>query len=216
MLFLFMNDKKFTVSKYIVVLFITTIIFIAGIFVGNYFSDVKLRNIEDMERAFRVQTMAIELQYDFLSQNPCESLDITPLTDELHELSNRLSHMENTLGLNNPTVIRLKEYYSLLGLKQWLFLKRANEECGKNNTLILYFYSNEGDCATCEQQGNVLTYIRRKYPHVMVYPLDINIHNPALDTIQKTYLDKTKTPILVINDEVHYGFKNRAALEKLI
>jgi hypothetical protein len=209
-------DKKIRISKYILVLFLTMVVFFSGLLVGNFISNIKLSNIDNMEQDIKVNTMAIEFQYDFLSENPCSSVNSTPLTEELYELGDKLSFMENTLGFDNPTVLRLKEYYSIVALRQWMFLKKTNEQCDMDNTLILYFYSNKGDCNLCEEQGYVLTYIRNKYPSVKVYAFDINIENIALKTIKSTYIKKNELPVLIIDEKTYYGFKNRKQIEEII
>jgi len=211
-----MGNKKFHPSKYLLVLFLTIIIFSSGILVGNFISNRKLSNIDEIEQDIRVRTMAIEFQYDFLSENPCDALNSTPLTEELYELSDKLSFMENTLSSEDIRVLRLKEYYSLLELRQWMFLKKTNDICQRDNILILYFYSNRGDCDICEEQGYVLTYIRNKYSNTKIYTFDINIENIALDIIKKLYIKSNDLPVLIIDDKAYYGFKDRNQIEDII
>ena len=211
-----MDRKKIKISKYLLVFFLTTVVFLGGIFIGNYASNRKLSKLDQMEQDIKVQTMAIEIQYALLAESPCDAINSTPLTNELYELSDRLSYMESNLGFNNPVVLRLKEYYSLLELRQWMFLKSTNKQCNRNNILILYFYSNKGDCSTCEEQGYVLTYIRNKYSNVKVYTFDINIDNIALRTIKEIYIKSKDLPVLIINDKTYYGFKDREQIETMI
>ena len=214
--FCLMDRKKINVGKYALVFFLTTFIFLGGIFTGNYVSDRKLSNLNQMEQDIKVQTMAIELQYELLSESPCDVINSTPLTEELYELSDRLNYMEANLGFNHPIVLRLKEYYSLLELRQWMFLKRTNEQCDRNNILILYFYSNRGNCDNCEEQGYVLTYIRNKHSNTKVYTFDINIDNIALRTIKDIYIKSEELPVIIVNDKIYYGFKNREQIEDII
>ncbi len=211
-----MDRKKINYGKYFLVFVISTLIFIGGIYLGTELSEGKLESISDMEQDIRIQILGMELQYELLATEPCGALNTTPLTKELYELSDRLNYMENNLGVNHEGVLRLKEYYSLLELRQWMFLKKTNEICERNNTLILYFYSNIGDCDTCEEQGYVLTYIRRKYPNTRIYTFDINIDNIALNTIKELYIKDDELPVLIINDKVYYGFKDREQIEFII
>ncbi len=211
-----MSKKEINKGKYFLVFLFSTIIFVGGIFLGNNLSEKKLSRLNEIEQDIRVQIMGIELQYDLLEENPCDAEYSAPLTKELYELSDRLNYMENNLGVDHQGVLRSKEYYSMLELRQWLFLKRTNEECKRNNTLILYFYSNRGDCDSCEEQGYVLTYIRNKYPSVRVYTFDINIDNLALNTLKELYIKSDELPVIIIDDKVYYGFKNREQIEAII
>jgi len=211
-----MDKRNINKGKYFVVFVLSTLIFLGGIFVGNNLSTRKLSKLSEIEQDMRIQIIGMELQYELLKENPCGALNSTPLTKELYELSDRLNYMENNLGVNHPGVLRSKEYYSILELRQWLFLKKTNEECKRNNTLILYFYSNRDDCDTCEEQGYVLTYIRNKYPNVRVYTFDINIDNIALNTLKELYIKSDELPVIIIDDKVYYGFKDREQIESII
>ncbi len=211
-----MSRQQLNKGKYLLVFILSTLIFLAGIFLGNNLSERKLLRLNEIEQDIRAQIMGVELQYELLAENPCGVVNSTPLTKELYELSDKLNFMENNLGVNHPGLIRSKEYYSMLELRQWLFLKKTKEECGINNTLILYFYSNRGDCDKCEEQGYVLTYIRKKYPDVRVYNFDINIDNIALNTIKDIYIKSDDLPVIIIDNKVYYGFKDREQIESII
>lgn len=211
-----MSRQQLNKGKYVVVFILSTLIFLAGIFLGNNLSERKLLRLNEIEQDIRAQIMGVELQYELLAENPCGVVNSTPLTKELYELSDKLNFMENNLGVDHPGLIRSKEYYSMLELRQWLFLKKTKEECGINNTLILYFYSNRGDCDKCEEQGYVLTYIRKKYPDVRVYNFDINIDNLALNTIKDIYIKSDDLPVIIMDDKVYYGFKDRKQIESII
>jgi hypothetical protein len=102
------------------------------------------------------------------------------------------------MGKDNQQVINLKEYYHLLEIRHWLFLKKAKETCNSDNELILFFYSNKGDCSMCEEQGNVLTYMHSKYPEISIYSFDANIENPAIQTMRSLY-GASELPVLVVN-----------------
>ncbi len=212
-----MNRQQVSKTKYLAVFATTTLIFIIGIMIGNYVSASKMKNLDNLENQLRADTMAAELQYLLLSENPCIAQESVALSEELYGLGSKLSYMEDRLGAVDPSVVRMKEYYSLLEIRHWLFLKKTRLECNKNHTLILYFYSKEKEnCPDCEEQGYVLTYLREKYPGVKVYSFDFETRNAALDTVKEIYLKEQGLPILIINDQTYYGFKNKEAMEKII
>jgi len=210
-----MQRSKVSKTKYLAVFATTTLIFLIGLFLGSQITNTKLNQVELLEQDMKVDTMAIELQYLLLAEDPCSYLNSTPLTEELYDIGNKLDYMENQLGNKNPTVLRIKEYYSLLEIRHWLYMKKVNKECKQNNSLILYFYSNLGDCSSCKEQGFVLNYLRRKFPSINVYSFDINIDNIALDTIKDIYGIK-ETPSLIINEKVYFGFRDSKEMETLI
>ncbi len=210
-----MSAKKINIKKYILVFIITTLIFLFGLMLGNNISDNKLSKVNTLEQDIRTDTMAIELQYLLLAEDPCSSVNSTTLSEELYEMGGKLDFMEQSLGKKNKDVIRLKNYYSLLELRHWLFMKKQKKECNTDNTLVLYFYSNLGDCERCEEQGFVLNYLRKKHPNINVYSFDININNIALETVKKLY-EVNKVPTVIINDNVLEDFNTLEYLEIFI
>jgi hypothetical protein len=122
--------------------------------------------------------------------------------------------MESQRGDKDPDVLHLKNTYSLLELRHWLFTIRTNQDCKINQVPILYFYSNEGDCPKCKEQGYTLTYLRKKYPDLRIYSFDIRTQNPALNTIKRIH-SVNETPTLILPDRVS-GFITTDDLEPLL
>jgi len=202
-------------TKYLAVFATTTLVFLIGLIIGNQISSFKLKNIDELTESLKIESMAIELQYLLVSEEPCLSFNSTSLSEELYEIGSRLDYMENRLGSNNPSVLHLKEYYSLLEIRHWLFMKKTRKECNRSTTLILYFYSNRGDCPRCEEQGYVLSYLHKKYPDLNIYSFDINIDNVALNTVKNVY-KITESPAMIINDKAYTGFISSRKIEELL
>ena len=200
-----MDRKKIQFSKYIAAFAITLLVFIAGVALGSSSDRKKLAIVDDIEQDIKMNTMGTEIQYLLMTDSPCTFVNSTQMAIELGNLGSKLTFMESQLGTDDKRVLELKEYYHLLELRHWLFLKKAKEECDKNFELVLYFYSNKGDCRDCEEQGHVLTYVHKKNPAFNIYSFDVNINNPALNTLKERYNIRT-TPTIIINETIHEGF----------
>lgn len=209
------HPKNINIQKYVLVLALTIMIFASGILVGNWVSSKKFTSIQNLGQTLRTDIIALELQYDLMEADPCREMGLLYLSEQLYTLGTRLDFMESSLGTNNPDVIRLKQYYSLVEIRHWFFMKKINEKCNQSHVLILYFYSNLKDCPKCEEQGYVLSYLHRKYPDIMIYSFDKNMHNPALDTLKKDF-NVHQVPTTVINDDAYHGYQGRDFLERMI
>jgi len=207
--------QKINKVKYLAVFAMTTLIFVMGILLGNYFSAQKLNQIDYHGQDLKTDTLAMELQYEIISDEPCSHINSTPLAEDLYEMASKLDYMENRLGEKNRDVLELKKQYSLLEIRHWLFMKKTNKECEANNTLILYFYSNEDDCPKCKTQGFILTWIRKNYPSVYVYAFDNNIKNAALNTIKDIYKIKG-TPAIVVDKKTYNEFVGKDMIEMIV
>lgn len=204
--------KKLRTRRYITVFFLTTAIFVLGLVIGGYNTEKKLTDLTNLQEELKTHTLDVEMQYNLLAQDPCGFVNVTALTDELYDISLKLDYMENVMGTDNTEVIRLKQYYSLLELQHWGFLKKVNKECRRNDNLILYFYSNKGDCPKCEQQGFILSYLRKIYLNLYVYSFDINLKSNSLDTIKKRY-KINETPFIILNEVPKNGFIDKDELQ---
>ncbi len=199
-------------KKYAYTFLITAVIFITAIFASNYFSQKKMNEIKNIESRISVDILASETQFSLLSELSCKEISSGLLSKELAALGDRLSYTEENRGRDDPEVLNLKKYYSLLQIKDFLLMQKIKDRCGSgganNGLFIMYFYSNEGDCSDCEREGFVLTKLREDYPELRVYSFDYNLDLSALRTLISIYNIDEKLPAVLINDKIYYGFKS--------
>ncbi len=210
-----MEGKRINKLKLFSIFITTTFIFAVGIFFGNVISNSQLDRISNLQQDLRTQTLSLELQYALASQEPCNLTNLDIIGDELYDMSELLANMEGSLGKLNSDVLSLKEYYSLLEIKHWLFLEKISKECKLEMPIILYFYSNLGDCEECERQGYILTYLKRSEENLNVFSFDANIDNSVLNGLKEIHGAKNmKLPILIINGKVYSGFMELEEIRK--
>ncbi len=167
----------------------------------------ELRNIEDQ---LATDTLSIETQFALLAEAPCEDLASgTGLSQEVGGIGDRLAYAEERLGAKDPEVVRLKERYTLLQIRDYLLTKRIERTCGTDQTIALYFYSNTAnECADCDRAGYALSYLRQTYPALKVYSFDYHLDLVALRTLIAVEKVDAKFPAFVVEDRNHYGFTN--------
>lgn len=181
----------------------------------NYLNRARVAELSTIEDQLSIDTLSLDTQFSLLESTPCDSVaSSTTLTSELTDFGNRLSYAENQLGSDNEQVIRLKERYSLLEIRDYLITKRFATVCGTKPVTVLYFYSNAGDCADCNKAGYALSYLHDTYPSLRVYSFDYNLDLGALKTFVAVTGVKNMLPAFIINDKHYYGFASLADLEK--
>jgi hypothetical protein len=211
-----MHDKRKKISKnkLILALTITFIIFIIGLVIGITITNMKLSNIDRLEKELITDIYAIELQYQILSKDPCNKMiDRAPLTDELYQIAQRLEFMEQNLGETNKEVIRLKNYYSTLQIKHWLIMKEMKKTCNEEISLAIYFYDIKKECNNCPNQGYILTYLRENNDNFYVYALNSKAQNAAIQTLKQLY-NITTTPTIIIDENKLEGFQTKENIIK--
>lgn len=211
-----MKKRNINYAKYGLAFFITIIVFVIGIFVGDSLNQGKVSEVQSLSEDLRARTLAIQTQFDIISENPCLFMNDTYLFEELVDVSSKVEYMESQLGQKNHEVRRLKSYYSTLLIKHWLFTNKIKNECETQDIHdILYFYAPKEECAYCDSQGHILTNLRKDYPNVWIFSFDYTLDNPALNTIKDIYIKELeKFPILIIDDKIHQGFLSRLTLER--
>lgn len=209
-----MNRRRFSKTKFFSVLSITFLIFLCGILLGNYLSDLKLDSLVSLENDVRISIMSAELQYSIFSQDPCSNTGYSELNEEVYKLGRRLEFLETKYGTDDSNVLSLKEYYSLLEIRHWLLMNKMRDECDQKKTIILYFYSNL-ECDKCIEQGFILDYLNRKYSDIHIYSFDSDIDNTALNAIKKSY-DVKIVPTLIIEGERFEKLQTVEEIEKII
>jgi uncharacterized protein YdcH (DUF465 family) len=203
------NDWK----KYVIVLFITSTIFIGGIWLSNYLSNKKIDQLKNIESNISVDLMSSETQFSLLEELSCKDVSTTVLSSELNSLADKITFSENNIGNDDTNVVSLKKYYSLLEIKDYLLMKKITDRCGQKSIFILYFYKND-KCDDCTKQGYVLTTLREKYPNLRVYSFDYNLDISSIKAMVSIYKVPDNLPAIVINGKVYSGFKTVEDIEK--
>lgn len=180
----------------------------------NYLNGARVAELSAIEDQLSIDTLSLDTQFSLLEAAPCDSAaSSTALTSELADFGSRLAYAENQLGSDNAQVIRLKEKYSLLEIRDYLITKKLAEACGTKPVTVLYFYSNAGDCDDCDKAGYALSYLRDTYPSLRVYSFDYNLDLGALKTLITVTKVQNSLPAFVINGKQSYGFTSLADLE---
>ena len=205
---------KIDYTKYLYSFIITIAIFATAIFASKFFNNQRVENVKSIQDNIAINILSIETQFDLLKEVPCSNLDSNILSDELSKIGERLSYLESNRGSDDSEVIYLKKYYSLLEIKDYLLTKRLSEKCAnKKIAYLIYIYSNNKNCESCNKQSLVLTALRQKYPELRVYSFDYDLELSAIETLKKAYKVPASFPIIIIDDKVRSGYIDREALD---
>ncbi len=182
----------------------------------SYLNRARVAELSAIGDKLSIDILSLDTQFSLLTAAPCDSnASSTTLISELADMGTRLAYAENQLGSDNAQVLRLKDQYSLLEIRDYLITKQLAAACGtKPPVMVLYFYSNAGDCADCDRAGYALSYLRDTYPKLRVYSFDYNLDLGALKTLIAVTKVKNTLPAFVINGKPSYGFTSLTDLEK--
>jgi thiol-disulfide isomerase/thioredoxin len=206
--------KKMDWKIYLYAFIITLAIFLTAIFLSNYIENKKTEQIKSMGEKISLDVLSSETQFTLLEGAACKDVADSQFSKELNDISEKLSYMEEQTRPDDPELIYLKQYYSLLEIKDFLLTDKIADKCDIKPVSLIYFYKN--DCTDCQKQGYVLTYLRENYPKLRVYSFDYDLDSPAVKTLASIYKVKSNFPVIIVKGKVLTGFQEKDALEKLI
>jgi oligoribonuclease (3'-5' exoribonuclease) len=204
-------------KNYILSLFITLAIFGTAVLFSRYITNQKLSSLKETQDSIALDIMSSETQFSLLSELSCREVGQNTLSQELNSIAEKVEYSEKNIN-NKEEVLRLKKYYTLLQIKDFLLVRKITERCNKPMTSIIYIYTTADNCSECTRQGYVLTTLRQKYPNLRVYSFDYNVDVSALKALVGLYkIEDTKLPAIIINDEkIYTGFQSLEDIEKQI
>lgn len=210
-------QQQFDWKRYLIVFFITLGIFLTAIYLSNYFNNRKLNQLKSMQDKISIDILSSETQYTLLSEMSCKNVSGSALSGELAELGQKIEWGQNNLSTKNEELTYLKDYYSLLQIKDYLLMKKISNRCGKKAAFVLYFYTTAQNCSECEKESLVLSTLRNKYPDLRVYSFDYSTDLSAVKAMLSIYKIKdTALPALVIDDNLMTGFQSIEDVEKQV
>lgn len=206
-----------TWKKYILVLFITVAVFGATFLLSNFFNNRKLSSLQTIQDSIAIDIMSSETQFSLLSELSCKEVDAGVLSQELNSLAEKIEFSEKNISTNKAEVQKLKKYYTLLQIKDYILMNKISERCKKPITSILYVYTTADNCSECTRQGYVLTELRERYPDLRVYAFDYNVEISALRALLSLFKIKdTNLPAIVVDEKVYTGFQSIETIESLL
>ncbi|MFA6226905.1 MAG: thioredoxin family protein [Candidatus Paceibacterota bacterium] len=206
--------KKTDWKIYLYAFIITLAIFITAISLSNYIDNKKTAQIKSMGEKISLDVLSSETQFALLEGAACKNVADSEFSKEMNSIAEKLSYMEDQMSQNDPELLYLKKYYSLLEIKDYLLMEKIADKCDIKPVSLIYFYTN--DCSDCRKQGYVLTYLRENYPKLRVYSFDYDLDSPAVKTLASIYKVKSDFPVIIVKGKAFTGFQEKDALEKLI
>lgn len=209
---------------YIIAVLLVIMVFVAGIFVGNYFAYEKAENLRISQMAISAFLALSELKEESFG-NKTESYCNLSWGDvwlEKVEVGSILSSLEKKLGKTDPKVKEQKILYNELQFKTFKLVDTINKNCGKNWSIILFFYTNSeenefGDYRLSELQGYVLdTLYESDKENIKIFSFEAELFDEYLNESLIQNYNITSIPALVLNGETYNKFMSKNEIKEII
>jgi hypothetical protein len=211
--------RKISRSAYIAVFCFVLLIFLLGILAGDWIAGLKSKELDKNQQKLTLELTGLELKDRLVNQKDICSLTWQDIWQEKVQLGTQINALESKFGKENEDVLFQKEIYELIEIRTMLLLEEMKLTCSQNISIILFFYTNNkddplGNWEACEDQGYILTQLGRDLNNTHVFSFDINVDNPAVNTLKNNYKIQ-KVPALVINGNFS-DYKTLEEIKKII
>ena len=190
------EDKK----RYLFSLFLGGMLIFIVFFVSYGINAFEFERISGLQDDVFYDFYEAKAYHDLFAENNCNDEYMKELNEALDFQGVMLGNLEKEFGKNNEYVKKRKDFYYLLQFSHYEYMKELSEECDFNRNFILFFYSNSKEYLDkSEEIGNVLSYVKEKYPNVLIYSFDTSSGNELIKKFSLAY--NIDSPIaIVIND----------------
>ncbi len=215
------KPKKFDAKILISAIVISALLFTGGILTGYTINKGRLSSIEKDMREITKLVENFQLQFlffDVLGENstcPLLSATLSDINDESYEIGSKLTSYGSESEIQDYNeYMDLKKEYSRLLVGYWLLANKLKRSCRSDTKTIIYFFSKK--CSRCDDQGFILTYLKRKYKeNLLIFALDADLDEPSLQTL-KIHYNVTIYPSLIIEGKLYEDFKGKEELENIL
>ncbi|MFH1770914.1 MAG: hypothetical protein ABH828_05160 [archaeon] len=202
--------------RYIVTLIITLFIFFFGTMLGILMEGQRVQYIQEKTDEQKLDYMNLQFQYEFINQLREDAncpLFIKTLNSNIRTLEEtraRLTAYDLDAVVSKHEFDSLYQDYILSQLNYWLLAKDARDLCQLESARILYFFSNDKECDSCEEQAFILTYLKNKLgDRLLNFALNAEFKdNQALKLVMDSY-SISVFPTLVIEDVKFEGLTSK-------
>jgi len=203
-------------SRYIAAFIITALIFFFGFLLGYSFKNMRGDALDNALNEQNIEYSNLLLQYQYISELE-EEENCAFLNNVFQESLQRLnlnSELLQTYGnqkkLKQDDYSKLRQQYTISQIDYWLLARKLKNSCNLDYSIILYFFNDEENCPSCEDQGIHLDYVKRKLQDdVLIFALDGS--EEGIVSLLKTNYDVVDYPTLIINER-KFGFTHNQGI----
>jgi hypothetical protein len=204
-------------KNYILALVITVAVFLSVIYLSDTITNRKIESIKSAQDSISIDILSSETQFTLLSSLSCKTQQPSTLESELGAVEEQINYSLNNKIGSADELEKLKRYYFLLEIRDFILNQKIDERCHTKTDTILYVYTSPDQCADCTKQGYALTALREKYPNLRVYSFDDTSDLSAVTALLSVYkVSNTALPAIVINGKTYTGLYTLEDIEALM
>lgn len=197
--------RQISIRSHLVTFFLTISIFITGLLLGAVLNQQRLSYLETIGDEQKLEYDSLQTQYLLIStlvkEKNCPGLQTLFYENmaSLGESEKKLENYRKDATINKDRYEFLRRDYMLNEVRYWLLSKQVRDYCKEETVDLLYFYAPAEQCADCDAQGIILTYLKKVFgDRLLVFSFDATLKDEPVISILNSNYNITYYPTLII------------------
>lgn len=219
-----MRDMK--KRRYLFAFIIAAALFFLGFFFGFLIDLKRVDYFDQLNSAQELNIRSLQLQYELLKgdtvNNSCSAFQFlfNKYITELENNRERLDSYSKQSEVKTENFDTLKRQYVLSQINFWAIARNFKKACPDSSDMVtvLYFFSNNKVCPTCDNQATVLNYYKSTLgDNLLIFSFDDQFSQtePLISMLEGIY-DVKSYPTLVINNKVYPDLIGKENLSNIL
>jgi hypothetical protein len=205
-----MEKRQLSKELYIIAAIATTGIFLLGLLLGLVIENARTAYVDNKYLQQELDFRSSQLQYEYLNlleeKENCPAIYETLYTnlEDLEKTRVRIETYSDDATITKEAFELLEREYLLAEVRYWLLANRAKEICDHDIVTLLSFSSDEEECATCDEQSFVLSYMKKELGEkLLIFSFNVKTVDEPMIAILKTAYNITEYPSIVVDDALY-------------
>ncbi|MDP3734763.1 MAG: hypothetical protein Q8R37_06035 [Nanoarchaeota archaeon] len=199
-------ERRISVKKYVIALFLTLVIFAGGIVFGAMLENARLNDSTQINLQEKVNLLSLQLQQKYIDSGIADCAALNQILEsninELEKKGRVIIDYEQKSVLNGEEFdLQLRDYF-LTEIQFLLISQDIDKKCPQNSIKVIYFYDEN----QFDTQGRILDYLKKLFgPKVLIFSFDSGFLEEPMITILLTSYNISHYPAVVVEEKVFQG-----------
>ena len=211
------NRKIKSKKRYVLAFIIGTLIFILGFVLTYSFSYIEYQRISNVQSQISYEIFNDKLDSSLFGEDICSVESFRRVSEDLGFQGRIIDDLERKFGKQDKRVLFRKQFYTLIELEHFEFVKEINEKCSSDIQTILFFYSNdEKIIGEAETAGELLGAVSSRNQNLVIYSFDIDLKSDLITSLKEKYEIKEPLTIIINEQNIVIAPENILEIEKYL
>lgn len=202
---------------FITALFITLFMVTSVVLVGLVMGDARESKINEMS-AELIQNLNEMQTFTLMAETYGDEMACLAYKSKLQELDRSVWDLGMKIDQyrvaseefqTDPFYVSEKEKFNENEVMYMMLLRKIQDSCAYNQSVISFFYRKSEECSKCDDQSFVLTDLKKMAPkELSIFSYDVDLNLSTVNLL-KEYYEVDQYPCVIIDDVKYCGIQDK-------